>query len=256
MKTEINGNQVGFKVKVYGKKVKEYTHKGDSYIWARKGTEYSILIWNNSPNRVEAVVSVDGIDVINGKTADLSYSGYVVDANSSIEIPGYLLNGESAAKFTFGTAPETYAALTDRPENIGVIGVAFYEEKQLIPYTFIYNDPWPKQPYYVSSGGTYAQPGLLRNASVGGTYSSVAPQVIDCNYCCSEPVGTIFGDRTEFKTEYTTFERQGGPKILNIYYKTKEELKKMGIRLGRAPLKVAKPQSFPTGCKPPEGWNG
>src|SRR5438034_5582065 len=77
-----------------------------------------------------AVTSVDGVNVVRGKTASPEQSGYVIDAYGSVEIAGWRKSLERTAAFYFTDLGDSYAARTGRPANVGVIGVAVFKEKQ------------------------------------------------------------------------------------------------------------------------------
>lgn len=80
-----------------------------------------------------AVVSVDGVNVIAGQSADPSQSGYVVSSRASIDIQGWRRSLSQTAAFYFTSLPDSYAARTGRPEHVGVIGVAVFRKRQAPP---------------------------------------------------------------------------------------------------------------------------
>jgi len=65
-----------------------YTKDGQSYVVGVPGHEYAVRVRNCTGQRVLAVTSVDGVNVISGETASPDQSGYVIDAWSSVEITG------------------------------------------------------------------------------------------------------------------------------------------------------------------------
>jgi len=75
------------------------------------------------------VTSVDGVNVISGATAAPSQSGYVLDPWGSVEIAGWRKSFDDVATFFFTDLGNSYAARTGRPDDVGVIGVAVFEEK-------------------------------------------------------------------------------------------------------------------------------
>jgi hypothetical protein len=79
---------------------------------------------------VLAVMSVDGVNVVSGETASPSQAGYVLDMWQCTEIDGWRKSLASIAAFYFTELPDSYAARTGRPDNVGVIGVAFFRERQ------------------------------------------------------------------------------------------------------------------------------
>ena len=88
-------------VLVHGNAVKTYDHGGKTYVEGRRGSEFSIQLRNNTNNQVEAVVSVDGKSVNSGEAAAYATRGYVLDAHSTVTIPGWRLNNQEVAKFGF-----------------------------------------------------------------------------------------------------------------------------------------------------------
>jgi len=107
-----------------------YPKDGRRYLVGTPGHEYAVRIRNNSGERILAVTSVDGINVVSGETASPEQSGYVIDAYGSVEISGWRKSFERTAAFYFTDLGDSYAARTGRPGNVGVIGVAVFKEKQ------------------------------------------------------------------------------------------------------------------------------
>lgn len=106
-------------------------HAGDRlYIVGQAGRRYTILIENQSPARFEAVVSVDGLDVINGQTASFASRGYILPAHGRLTIEGFRQSTDTVAAFRFGSVADSYAAqTTGSARNVGVIGVALFAER-------------------------------------------------------------------------------------------------------------------------------
>lgn len=126
-------------VLVLGRPVQKYFHDNKVYIEARKGSEYTIQLVNKGYKRLLANVTVDGLSVMDGKEGDLTkQTGYVVGAWSTVTIPGWRLDNNSVAAFKFGESGGSYAAKIGKPRNVGVIGVAVFEEKQT-PVDYFYN---------------------------------------------------------------------------------------------------------------------
>jgi hypothetical protein len=106
-----------------------YAKNGRSYIVGMPGHEYAVRIRNCTSGRVLVVTSVDGVNVISGETAAQTQSGYVLDAWGSVEIAGWRKNMDRVAAFYFTDLGDSYAARTGRPQNVGVVGVAVFQEK-------------------------------------------------------------------------------------------------------------------------------
>ena len=106
-----------------------HTHDGQRFVIGTPGHEYAIRIRNLSSGRILAVTSVDGVNVISGETASPDQSGYVVDAGGSVEIAGWRRSFERTAAFYFTDLGQSYAARTDRPADVGVVGIAVFRER-------------------------------------------------------------------------------------------------------------------------------
>jgi hypothetical protein len=116
-----------------GRRLPVYWHEGRAYVVGKPGNEYQVTLQNRRGEDLLAVVSVDGVNVITGQTADPSQSGYVVSSGASIDIRGWRRSLSQTAAFYFTSLPDSYAARTGRPDNVGVIGVAVYRKKPAPP---------------------------------------------------------------------------------------------------------------------------
>ena len=106
-----------------------YSKDGRQYIVGTPGHEYAVRIRNCTGARVLVVTSVDGVNVISGDTASPSQSGYVLEPWGSVEIAGWRKSMERTAAFYFTDLGDSYAARTGRPGNVGVVGIAVFQEK-------------------------------------------------------------------------------------------------------------------------------
>lgn len=100
-----------------------------NYVVGAAGQRYTIVIQNNVPARLEVVVSVDGLDVLDGKAAAFTKRGYLIDPRGSVEIDGFRQSMDAVAAFRFGSVRDSYAQKkTGDSRNVGVIGVALFNE--------------------------------------------------------------------------------------------------------------------------------
>lgn len=105
-------------------------HAGDrTYVVGQQGERYSIVLTNHTSRRYEAVATVDGLDVINGRPGGLSNRGYLLMPSATLEIDGFRQSDDSVAAFRFAKVKDSYAAQTAGARNVGVIGVAFFAER-------------------------------------------------------------------------------------------------------------------------------
>ena len=85
-----------------------FRHDGESFVLGHLGERYTLRVVNHTGRRIEAVVSVDGRDVIEGKPGDWREKrGYLVPAWASVEIDGWRISRQEAAAFRFSTVPES-----------------------------------------------------------------------------------------------------------------------------------------------------
>jgi hypothetical protein len=117
-------------VLVDGRPARTFTHAGETHLLGQQGSRYVLRVHNRSARRIEAVVSVDGLDVIDGKSGDFAHKrGYLVPAYGYVDIDGWRVSEREAAAFRFAAIGESYAAKTGKARNVGVIGVAVFPER-------------------------------------------------------------------------------------------------------------------------------
>jgi hypothetical protein len=111
------------------------------FVVGQAGDRYTIVIQSHVPARLEVVVSVDGLDVLDGKAAGFSKRGYLIDPHGMIEIDGFRQSMEAVAAFRFGSVRESYAEKkTGDARNVGVIGIALFNEQGTSPSTWAIGD--------------------------------------------------------------------------------------------------------------------
>lgn len=101
----------------------------DVYAVGEAGARYVIGVENNSNQRYEVLASVDGLDVIDGQEADFTKRGYVINPYTSFVIEGWRTSDDTVAAFRFSDMDSAYAERMGKGRNIGVIGVAFFQEE-------------------------------------------------------------------------------------------------------------------------------
>jgi hypothetical protein len=112
-----------------GSALDTYQHNGRFYVLGDANDRYTIRVNNPTNRRVEAVISVDGLDVIDGETADLNKRGYVVPAYGELRVDGFRISTAKVATFRFSSVSDSYAGRKGKDRNVGVIGVAIFEEQ-------------------------------------------------------------------------------------------------------------------------------
>ena len=113
-----------------GQPAQTYTQNGRIFVAGAPGERYAVRVTNRTPTRILAVVSVDGVNVVTGETAAPNQNGYVLGPFQSYDIAGWRKNTNEIAAFYFTSLGDSYAARTERPANVGVIGLAAFREWQ------------------------------------------------------------------------------------------------------------------------------
>lgn len=115
---------------------KEYGY-GRRLVGGSKGGLYSIVVKNRCKSALEIVASVDGLDVMDGKTASFSRRGYIVYPGETLEIDGFRKSESKVAAFEFSGVSDSYANLRHGDtRNVGVIGLAVFTQKGVDPWTW------------------------------------------------------------------------------------------------------------------------
>lgn len=113
-----------------GNSLATFAKGGRTFLLGEPGLRYNIRVQNPTGERVEAVVSVDGRDAISGQPGDyVNQRGYVIPAYGSLLIEGFRRSMEEVAVFRFTSPGDSYSARMGTPQNVGVIGVAFFAER-------------------------------------------------------------------------------------------------------------------------------
>ena len=106
------------------------------FVVGEEGRRYSIVVRNRSALRLEVVLSVDGLDVIDGRPASFRKRGYLIDSHRQLVVEGFRQSTEAVAAFRFGPVRESYAQQKyGDTRNVGVIGVAIFNERGTNPWT-------------------------------------------------------------------------------------------------------------------------
>lgn len=268
----------------------EYYHNGAVWIEGREGNSYTIDVRNNTHLRALFIVSVDGLDVIEGQPAGPKSQGYVVGPRETISIPGWKLNNQEAAEFFFSRNRDSYVnAIGGTTTNTGVIGaMVFSEYQQPAQYDYymarsygggtnlgqINQGAWAGSLLAESSSRRITAASVQAAAAAmpmnsievktsGGIIGSAIQQSIATSSPVTQDVGTGFGQATAWQTQTTQFRRANPDHpdaVLALYYNTARNLEKMGIRLRKKRDVSYQANPFPgytsTGCKPPPGWSG
>jgi hypothetical protein len=120
-------------VSASGARLPTFQHQGRTYVLGERGERYSVRVVNPSPFRVEAVVSIDGLDAIDGRPASYAKRGYVLPPYGDVVIEGFRTSQRDVATFRFSSVADSYAERKGLGRNVGVIGVALFRERAMPP---------------------------------------------------------------------------------------------------------------------------
>lgn len=98
------------------------------YVVGEPGDAYMIEVENHTNIRIEAVATVDGLDVVDGEDGSFAKRGYVIGPFDSVRIDGFRRSTDTVAAFRFGSVRNSYAGRKGKARNVGVIGVALFHE--------------------------------------------------------------------------------------------------------------------------------
>lgn len=112
-----------------GRSLPVYWHGGRAWVVGKPGNEYQLNLRNRQGEDLLAVLSVDGVNVVSGETANVQQGGYVLSPGRALEVAGWRKDLSRTAAFYFTPLADSYAARTGRPDNVGAIGVALFRRR-------------------------------------------------------------------------------------------------------------------------------
>lgn len=115
---------------------------GKRFVQGSKGGRYKLVVKNRCKSRLEVVLSVDGLDVMDGKSASFRKRGYIVDPGETVEVEGFRTSADAVAAFEFSGVGASYANLKHGDtRNVGVVGLAVFTEKGRDPWGWMSIEP-------------------------------------------------------------------------------------------------------------------
>ncbi|MCL1634696.1 hypothetical protein M2650_08645 [Luteimonas sp. SX5] len=209
-----------------GQWLPEYPHRGRIYVPGEPGHRYAVRLTNTSGERVLVVLSVDGVNAVDGRTAHPSQAGYVLAPWQSTEIAGWRKSMDDVAQFYFTDLPDSYAARTGRPENVGVIGIAVFRESQPRYYEPPYPPPYPPYARDEARAKSTNAPATAERGSSGHADASAPAREI-----AQQRIGTGHGAREWAPVSSTNFVRASSrpAQVVQLRYDDRDNLAAMGI---------------------------
>lgn len=222
-----------------GQVLPEYRHRGQDWIAGVPGHRYSVRLTNTTGERVLVVLSVDGVNAVTGQTASPSQGGYVLEPWESAEIAGWRKSLDDIAQFVFTDLPDSYAARTGRPANVGVVGVAVFRERHV-------------RPAYAPSPSPPIASGMARNEwrKAAAPAASADRAMASEAEAMPQRLGTGHGQREWAPVGQTEFVRasRNPQQVSQLRYDDADALVALGILPRyRVPYAGTTPRAFPNG---------
>ncbi len=159
----------------------------------------------------------------------------MLDPWGLVEIDGWRKSMDEVAAFYFTALPDSYAARTGRPDNVGVIGVALFRERER---------PMPMESDYMARAESRARRGRHgeAKASPAGPHATRrSPASAPATAAASTPARCI----------PTSSARATTPdEIIRIYYDSRRNLVARGIIPPPGRFAGRVPEPFPSGFVP------
>lgn len=114
------------------KTLDHYEAGNDFFVIGSPGASYGLKLENRTNRRMEVVISVDGLDLLDGQPASVKKSGYIIPAKSSVLVRGMRVGGKLYS-LEFGAVSQARASTAfgqKGARNVGVVGMACYEEDE------------------------------------------------------------------------------------------------------------------------------
>ena len=226
-----------------GRRLQVYWHQGKAWVVGRPGNEYQVSVRNQRGEDLLAVMSVDGINVITGETANPQQSGYILAPGQPLDVKGWRKNMDRTAAFYFTELADSYAARTGRPDDVGVIGVALFQRRAFVP-----------PPHDIAPHSRRSEP---QSADQAGAASG-APAERHAEALREDrdsKLGTGHGRSETSHARYASFVRASSTpaETITIYYDSYRNLVARGVIRAPRPPYDPEPRPFPGFVPDPQG---
>jgi hypothetical protein len=248
-----------------------YWHRGERFVLGRYGDRYAVRLENHTNRRVEAVLSVDGRDAVSGQRGAYERQrGYLIEPHGAVVVTGFRRSLDEVATFRFTSPGDSYSSRMGTPENVGIVGVAFFPEApryrdRPLPLAEKKRQSAPKNPNpragspadsRESKGGSAPGRAAPAPSAASGARDARAPRSFapdgESGRAERDNLGTEYGERRDSRVTEVPFRRSDPRRpaaLVTLRYDDAAGLEARGIRIGPEPrpwwARGSTPQAFP-----------
>jgi hypothetical protein len=113
-----------------GSRCEEVTAHGQRWVVGSFGERYEIALINRSDLWLEAVVTVDGLSILDGLRSSSRSRGYLIPPRDRVVVDGWRVSRDAVAAFRFTSVGDSYAGRIGDSSDVGAIRVDFYPERR------------------------------------------------------------------------------------------------------------------------------
>ncbi len=209
----------GFDLSVWvdGARRPELRGRGQTYVEALHGREYTLRLTNPLGRRVAVALAVDGLNTIDAKhTTARQAAKWVLGPYETIEIGGWQVSPGEARSFFFTGERRSYADSLGRTEDVGVIEAAFFRERQ--PF-------WARRAHEerrAEGGGASAPAPSMESARRDKGQDARAAE--------EDYAATGIGERVGHSVEWVDLDLERSPAaVLRLRYEYRPQLVRLGL---------------------------
>lgn len=246
-------------------------HRGQTFVAGDRGDRYEIRVTNNSSDRIEVVVSVDGRDAVSGKLGDFTTQrGYVLEPFGTVVIDGFRTSLQQVAAFRFSSVEDSFTGRLGTPQHAGVIGVAVFKEQPrrvARPHAVApASKSQPKSQPKSKKADRAAPGGATQAPSTPGRTGSRSGWSPPRDEAANE-LGTEFGEQRSSAVREVSFTRANARRpdfTTQLFYDSARGLAARGVPIEIEPVIVHRPHPGPDAwpgasererfAQPPPGW--
>lgn len=127
---EAAGDRLKVGLVSYGDPYPHLEAVGRRIVIGQAGHDYRVRLENRSKKRIEVIVTVDGLNSLTSTKAGYSQRGYILEPKQTYDVQGFRNGGNKVRTFRFGRVADSVAAAKGGAGNVGVIGLAVFEEDE------------------------------------------------------------------------------------------------------------------------------